>query len=294
MPTRLATPDRPRYSPRVLTQTDILTPSLLARFRATLDLPADGPVAEQGIHWCLFPPMTPTGALGPDGHPPTGSDGLIPPIPLPRRMWAASDVTFLASLREGDVIRRDSRLISCTEKSGASGRLVFVELEHNLSIDGQPAIREVQTLVYKDMVMSLSPSSGAIPADQGPWMVEEELTPSATLLLRYSALTFNAHRIHYDRRYALEVEGYSDLVVHGPLNATLLLDLARRHGGPVRRFKFRGVAPAYVDRPVRYALRRPENLPEAARNLPEPVEHLPELVVLKTGGQRVMSAWIER
>ncbi len=229
---------------RAQVQTDILTPSLLARFRATLDTTDTGDVAPQGIHWCLCTPDTATAGLDIDGHPKRG--GFLPPIPLPRRMWASSKVVFYAPIVAGAAVERRSTITGIEEKTGGSGALVFVEVDHETSSDGTLAVRERQTLVYREASTAApAPVGKGTPALEG-FQWHRSLTPAEALLFRYSALTFNSHRIHYDRPYATGEEGYRGLVVHGPLTATLLLDLAARDLGPNRlaSFAFRGQSPA--------------------------------------------------
>ncbi|WP_454885178.1 FAS1-like dehydratase domain-containing protein [Sphingomonas oryzagri] len=227
---------------------DRLTRSLAERFAATLDRP--GPVnhAPQGIHWCLATPEAATAWLGPDGH-----AAIDPDLP-PRRMWASSEVRFLAPIPIERGIERRSRLLDRIEKQGSSGRLLFVTLEHVISVAGEPAIEETQTIVYREPAAITAPAprpvfAGDLPPD-GPW--RRTIVPSPALLFRYSALTFNSHRIHYDLPYARDVEGYPGLVVHGPLMATLLLDLADRELGSNRltRFAFRAQQPAFAGEPI--------------------------------------------
>lgn len=237
--------------PRQERRSDRLDVALLARFLATFDrAPRDtGP---QGIHWCLCTPDAATATLGADGHP-AGGGGFLPPSPLPRRMWAASAVTFHAPIAVGAAVERVSTVAEVTEKTGASGTLLFVEVDHRTLADGALAVEERQTLVYRE-----PPAPGApAPAPPAPvaderWDWRREIMPTPPLLFRYSALTFNTHRIHYDQPYATGVEGYAGLVVHGPLMASLLLDLADRELGPDRlaSFRFRAVAPAFVDAPL--------------------------------------------
>lgn len=240
---------------------DRLTPQAFSRWLATLDRVApDGNVTPQGYHWCLALPDAPTARLGPDGHPlRDDGDGLLPPIPKPRRMWAASQLEFVQPLRVGEAIERRSRIASIAEKSGGSGALVFVDIAHETHGDAGLAVRETQSLVYRDPA-----PAGATPAARGkggfdptPWDAHRTLTPSEALLFRYSALTFNSHRIHYDLPYARDVEGYRGLVVHGPLTATLLLDLAQRELGDnvLKSFGFRGVSPAYCGEMLHLVLR---------------------------------------
>lgn len=229
---------------------DRLDSALLARFLATFDREAreTGP---QGIHWCLCTPDTPTAGLGTDGHP-AGGGGFLPPSPLPRRMWASSAVTFHAPIRLGAAVERVSTVAEVTEKTGGSGKLLFVEVDHRTSADGALAVEERQTLVYRAPPAPGSTPPPPTPAANERWDWRRELVPAPPLLFRYSALTFNTHRIHYDLAYARGQEGYPGLVVHGPLMASLLLDLADRELGTDRlaSFRFRAVAPAFADAPL--------------------------------------------
>lgn len=240
-----------RWIGRSETRTDQLTPQLLERFCATLDLDATADIAPQGIHWCLCLPNAPTATLGSDGHPlrDDSLDSFLPPIPLPRRMWASSKVEFLAPIAAGAKIERLSTVASITEKSGNSGALVFVDVDHETRADGALAVKERQTIVYRDAGENPLPQPGQGLPD---WPWHRALTPSEPLLFRYSALTFNSHRIHYDQPYATEVEGYRGLVVHGPLTATLLLDLTARELGSnaLSSFAFRGQSPAIAGEPL--------------------------------------------
>ena len=231
---------------------DLLSPALVDRFRAALDLPGDaaraGDIAPRLIHFCLCQPAVPTKALGTDGHPETG--GFLPPVPLPRRMWAASALHFNGDLRVGDVVRRRSRIADVTAKQGRSGTLCFVTVEHEVSVDGREAIAERQSIVYREAETATGAPAATDPADAGETVVTRDITPP--LLFRYSALTFNAHRIHYDLPYAVQEEGYPALVVHGPLQATLLLHLAAQccAGRPPDKFEFRSISPLFANDPV--------------------------------------------
>jgi 3-methylfumaryl-CoA hydratase len=243
------------------TREDVVDAGLVERFVATLDTaPAANGLAPQGIHWCLAPPSAPTALLGPDGHPVREDAGLLPPIPMPRRMWASSKVAFLAPLRIGERVRRTSRVAAVTEKSGGSGKLVFVEVEH-VTAGSEEAVREVQTIVYREAAAASGAPSPPVRgeasfAPQG--MAHRLIVPEPPLLFRYSALTFNSHRIHYDLPYTTNEEGYRGLVVHGPLMATLLLDLARRELGEqaLATFTFRGVSPAVAGEALHLTLGR--------------------------------------
>jgi 3-methylfumaryl-CoA hydratase len=229
---------------------DLVTPRLVNGFRATLNdagRPAiDGDEAPAGIHWCLAPTVALQSALGPDGHPTRG--GFLPPVPLDRRMWAGAALTFRDPLRVGDHVQRTSTVIDVLFKEGHSGVLCFVTVEHVLRTSRGQAIQERQDIVYRDggdrtKPATSAPSRPALPAPQ--WRTT--FLPDPVLLFRYSALTFNGHRIHYDRIYCIEEEGYPGLVVHGPLQATLLLRLAAsaQGGRPPAGFSFRAVRPCF-------------------------------------------------
>ena len=243
---------------------DEADPGHFARWCAALDRspPTDGTVP-QGFHWCLGLPDAPTAALGQDGHPyrADSAASFLPSIPLPRRMWAASAVEFHLPLLVGEQVTRVSRVQSVTEKTGGSGQLVFVDVAHETSGPRGLAVREVQSLVYRD-----APAAGSPPAppplgeavfDPADWPVHRALVPTPPLLFRYSALTFNSHRIHYDAPYAVGEENYRGLVVHGPLTATLLLDLVQRELGDntLKSFAFRGLSPAICGEMLHLVLR---------------------------------------
>ena len=243
---------------------DRIDPAPYARWLATLDseAPAEGNVS-QGYHWCLALPDTPTEGLGADGHPLRDSfpKSFLPPVPQSRRMWASSKVEFLAPLRVGAAVERRSKVAAVTAKTGASGPLVFIDIAHETHADGALAVREVQSLVYRDPPAAGSPLASLAPGpdafDPADWDAHRALVPGEPLLFRYSALTFNSHRIHYDAPYATGVEAYRGLVVQGPLTATLLLDLARRHmrENAFKTFNFRGVSPAIAGEMLHLALR---------------------------------------
>jgi 3-methylfumaryl-CoA hydratase len=231
------------------TREDQVTLWPLAALAATLDRadlpPREGDPVPPLWHWLYFLPTEAQSALGPDGHPARGA--FLPPVELPRRMWAGSRLTFHHPLRAGESIRRVSTIASIEGKSGRSGPLVFVVVRHEISNPAGLAITEEHDIVYRG-----HGAGGATPpaAPEGAsW--ERTIAPDDVLLFRYSALTFNGHRIHYDRRYAVETEGYPGLVVHGPLIATLLLDLVRRRlpAADVAQFQFRAVSPLYDTAP---------------------------------------------
>jgi len=228
-------------------RTDTITAAPLAALAAALDrddpAPATGTAVPPLWHWLYFLPIARQSELGPDGHPRRG--GFLPPVELPRRMWAGGRLTFERPLRVGEVATRTSRIDDVTAKDARSGPLVFVTVRHTLSTPEGHAISEAHDIVYRGLP---APGSAATP----PRAPTDEtfartVVPDDVLLFRYSALTFNGHRIHYDRRYVTEVEGYPGLVVHGPLIATLLLDLLGRERptATVARFDFKAVSPLF-------------------------------------------------
>jgi 3-methylfumaryl-CoA hydratase len=235
---------------------ETLVPTPLLALAATLDRPA--PPVETGAelpplwHWLYFLPRPRAGELGPDGHPRRGD--FLPPVPLPRRMWAGSRLEFRAPLRVSDRVTRVSTIDEITAKEGRSGPLVFVKVRHELRCNGaaEAALVEHHDIVYRAArradELPLQPQAAPVAA-----LWQRQIVPDPVLLFRYSALTFNGHRIHYDRSYATGVEGYPGLVVHGPLLATLLLDLLDRHAGGARLagFAFKAVRPTFDLRPFR-------------------------------------------
>lgn len=198
-------------------------------------------------HWLYFWDVKPPAGLGADGHPAKG--GFLPPVPLPRRMWAGGRLTFHRPLLLGAKARKTSTITAVTEKTGKSGTLVFVTVRHELDGGEGLSVSEEQDLVYREPAAGALTAPVAAPAPAVPWV--ETVSPDPVLLFRYSALTMNGHRIHYDRPYAMEEEAYPGLVVHGPLQATLLLRLAvSRLGTPVTGFEFRGQQPAFDGAPL--------------------------------------------
>jgi 3-methylfumaryl-CoA hydratase len=196
-------------------------------------------------HWLYFWDVRPPEGLGPDGHPARG--GFLPPVPLPRRMWAGGRVKFLQPLRLGDRVSRVSTILNVETKTGRSGTLVFVTVQHELAGAEGLAVVEEQDIVYREPAApgaaTLPPEGAAGPT--APW--RRDVSPDTVLLFRYSALTMNGHRIHYDLPYARDEEAYPALVVHGPLQATLLADLGVRNlSRPVTSFDFRGQSPAFA------------------------------------------------
>jgi 3-methylfumaryl-CoA hydratase len=227
---------------------DLVTAQLVKGLRATLFLdigtPAPGDAAPFTVHWCLGQPVYPMAMLGPDGHPTRG--GFLPPVPLPRRMWAGGAIEFVEPLRVGDAVTRSSTIADVTLKTGSTGALCFVSVQHEIATPRGVAIRERQDLVYRDV--SPADAAPAKPAAPSPAATHREThLADPVLLFRYSALTFNGHRIHYDRDYVTKVEGYPGLIVHGPMQAALLVEFAAKlHGGAApKTFSYRGVQPMF-------------------------------------------------
>ena len=197
-------------------------------------------------HWLYFLPQAPQSQIGPDGHPVRG--GFLPPVPLPRRMWAGGRLQWQTNnpLRVGDAAQKQSRIASVKHKSGRTGDLLFVEVEHAFSNAQGVCLTETHDIVYRAAAEPGAPEVPPTAAEtDAPW--QREFVPDPVSLFRYSALTFNGHRIHYDRSYATQVEGYPGLVVHGPLIATLLVDLVRkqRPDAVVASFQFRAMRPTF-------------------------------------------------
>ncbi len=228
--------------------TDTVTAQLVKGLRATLFLPIGEPKAGDAapftVHWCLAPAVVPMSELGPDGHPARG--GFLPPVPLPRRMWAGGELELLDCLRVGDDVTRTSRIADVNLKTGSTGALCFVAVDHEITTPRGTAIRERHNIVYRD-VSTASPAP-AKPAAPPPKAQHRETHMADTVLLfRYSALTFNGHRIHYDRDYVTKVEGYPGLIFHGPLQASFMIEFAAKlHGGTApKKVSYRGVQPLF-------------------------------------------------
>jgi 3-methylfumaryl-CoA hydratase len=228
-----------------------IDPDRVAALANTLDLkdiPAEGEGLPAAWHWIFFNPFVRRSEVGADGHPRKG--GFLPDVGLPRRMWAGGRLRYYAPLSVGAQAERSSEILSVTPKSGKAGRLVFVTVRHLVTSGGCTCIEEEQDIVYREPPQpgAAAPPMQSAPIDAG-W--SEAVTPDPVLLFRFSALTSNAHRIHYDTPYACNEEGYPDLVVHGPLISSLLQGLAQRARPDQRlvRFDFRAVSPLFVDRP---------------------------------------------
>ena len=230
--------------------TDTATPTPCAALSATFDQDARRPEAGTTLpplwHWLYFLPLVQRSDIGADGHARRG--GFLPPVPLPRRMWAGSQFEFHQPLRIGDALVRRSTIQDVTEKSGRTGPLVFVKVRHEIRRAGEAdlALTEWHDVVYREAAQPGDAAPTPRPArPDAAW--EKQWVPDDVLLFRYSALTFNGHRIHYDRQYVTEVEGYPGLVVHGPMVATLLLELLRERlpGAQLRSYEFRAVRPLF-------------------------------------------------
>jgi len=233
---------------------DIVTAQLVRALRATLFMepgaPKPGDAAPLTAHWCLAQPVAAMSALGPDGHPARG--GFLPPVPLPRRMWAGGKLEFVDRICVGDEVTRSSKIADVALKSGSSGALCFVTVEHTVSTRRGIATRERQDIVYRDPPPPAKSQLAPAAADvTPPGALHRSHMADPVLLFRYSALTFNGHRIHYDREYAMGVEGYPGLVFHGPLQATLLVEFAAEQlGGKMpKSFSYRGVQPLFDGAP---------------------------------------------
>jgi 3-methylfumaryl-CoA hydratase len=221
---------------------------------ATLDYPPERPAAGTPLpalwHWLYFLPLHRRSELQTDGHAKRG--GFLPPVPLPRRMWAGGEYAFHAPLRVGETLTRLSTIEDVTVKQGRSGALAFVRVRHEIRRHGeaQPALTEHHDIVYRETPKPDEAPAPPVPAPAGGAWAHEHVADDV-LLFRYSALTFNGHRIHYDRRYVTGVEGYPGLVVHGPLIATLLVEALRREvpGADVAGFRFRAIRPTFDARP---------------------------------------------
>jgi 3-methylfumaryl-CoA hydratase len=232
----------PNY--RSETRTDTVTVAPLVALSALLDrddpAPKAGDSAPPLAHWLYFLPAYRQSEAGPDGH---AVKGFLPPVDLPRRMWAGSRLEFLRPLVVGAKVTRVSRIAAVSEKEGRSGKLVFVTVRHEVSDAGGLVLRDEHDIVFRgETTLAAKP----VPAPrEETW--RREIHPDPVLLFRYSAVTFNSHRIHYDHPYVTRVERYPGLVVHGPLTATLLVDLLRREAPDVdlRTFAFRALRPLY-------------------------------------------------
>lgn len=256
------------YIGRSETHEDRVDARLVEGLAATLSRPAPEGALPPLWHWMLFQDWKPASGLGPDGHPRRG--GFLPPVHhLERRMWAGGRVSFAGDLRSGDAVRRTSTIQKIDSKTGGSGELVFVTVRHQLEGPRGPVLDEEQDIVYRGAGGAAIKDAPAAP--DWPDASRAEVMPDSVLLFRYSALTGNGHRIHYDHPYVTEVEGYPGLVVHGPLQATWLARHALDMAGPgarLARFRYRGQRPAISGNPLSLLGRR-----EGARVLLETRDH---------------------
>ena len=230
---------------RTFASDDLVTPRTANALAAVLDDPVTltaGDPAPLGIHWCLSPDIVPMQRLGEDGHPAGG--GFLPPVPLPRRMWAGGSLEFMDELRVGDPVHRSSRIEDVAVKKGRTGLLCFVAVRHDYATVRGAALSERHDIVYRD---GNGRTAIAPPEPRAPLADRTDVVAATPMLLmRYSAASLNGHRIHYDREYCIREEGYPGLVVHGPLQATLLLRMAARlRSAAPLRFSYRAAAPLF-------------------------------------------------
>jgi 3-methylfumaryl-CoA hydratase len=233
---------------------DELDPWAAQAAASMLDCDGLDPEAGDGLpplwHWFYFLATVPQSRLAQDGHPERG--GFMPPIDLPRRMFAGSRMTFHRPLRLGQVAERCATIRDVRQKSGRSGRLAFVTVDYTLSQGDELCIEEQQDIVYREAGAPVPAPDYVSPPATPAATWAREVTADSRLLFRFSALTFNAHRIHYDRAYARDEEGYPGLIVHGPLTAMLLADLVSRNDSRrISHFSFRGAAPLFDLAPLR-------------------------------------------
>lgn len=225
---------------------DLLDPARAAAMQAALDLAGPAPMAGDALppfwHYAYFWEPLPPAGLGRDGHPRTGD--FIPDLGLPRRMWAGGNLQFHAPLVIGTAAQKKTKIVDVSRKDARTGPLAIVTLQHEFSQGGQVCVTEDQSLIYRtdSAAGAEKPVPPVAPTDE---TVKQIRKYSSTDLFRYSALTFNGHRIHYDRDYAMGVEGYDGLIVHGPLLAQNLLNLAQSLLGEVKTFRFRATAPLF-------------------------------------------------
>jgi 3-methylfumaryl-CoA hydratase len=227
---------------------DHVTAFPLTAMAATLDAHEAGGVVPPLWHWLYFLPVVPLAEVGPDGHPKRG--GFLPPVPLPRRMWAGGRLTFHAPLKVGERAIRTSTITRIEEKTGRTGRLVFVTVRHAIEAAGSLSLEEEHDIVYRDAPQPGARGPEPEPAPAGEtW--QRTVNADPVMLFRYSALTFNGHRIHYDHPYVTQVEGYPGLIVHGPLIATLLVELVRRERpeATLRSFDFKALRSTFANQP---------------------------------------------
>ncbi len=295
-----STRDWSEWLGRSETVTDTASVTAATGLAAILDRPTPGAGPDAGEpttlfplgHWLQFTPTAAMSELGPDGHPRLG--GFMPPLPLPRRMWAGSSLEFHSPIGVGQELEKTTTIAQITPKNGSSGALCFVELVHEIRAAGTLAVTERQTIVYREAVavdpQAPSPARDPRPDVEAPagWDWSRSARPTTAQLFRYSAVTFNSHRIHYDLPYATEVEGYPRLVVHGPLTATLLLDafLAERPGAQLRGFEFSARSPLFAGELIHLLGRDIEVADDVAGS------HAQELIALAPTGKPAVKATV--
>lgn len=241
-------PDFSTWIGRRVERQDQISERLVAEFKATFSPHlAGGTAPPPGIHWCLSPDTLTMGELGPDGHSLSGI--YLPDVGLPRRMWAGGEVITHGDFAPGDLVTKTSTIENVAFKSGKSGKLCFVTVRNRYAAHGELVIDDRQDIVYREpapLAASTVHSDPIVATAVDHW----DVTPSPVMLFHYSAMSFNGHRIHYDEPYARGIEGYEGLVVHGPLQATLMLNLAASLlGRQARRFSYRGVQPLICNKP---------------------------------------------
>ncbi|MDH3472816.1 MAG: MaoC family dehydratase N-terminal domain-containing protein [Rhodospirillales bacterium] len=251
-----------RWIGRSEEQSDVIDVLRACAMQATLDV--DGPPLREGDalphlwHWLYFWSLAPHAALGPDGHAARGE--FLPPIHLPRRMWAGGRITFTKPLKIGATATRQAKVADIKRKHGSSGQLVFVTIEYEIADAEGPCLKEIQDVVFREAAKpgEKLERGEAAPAVL-PW--RKKITPDPLLLFRYSALTFNGHRIHYDLKYATQEEGYPGLIVHGPLLATLMMELAREkvQDREITGFVYRALRPVFDTAPISIGGRNCQN-----------------------------------
>jgi 3-methylfumaryl-CoA hydratase len=229
---------------------DVPNTRLVEAYRATLEpylAPTASGHAPLAMHWCLAPGAAPMADLSIDGI--ARGSGFMPDVPLPRRMWAGGEIATFATIPVGEPVVRRSTIQDVTLKTGSTGQLLFIAIEHDYLVGGEVAVRDRQNSVFREAAGDAAPAAPTAGASQ-PADVTWTIAPSAVLLFRYSALTFNSHRIHYDRSYTTAVEGYAGLIVHGPLQGSFAFNLAAVIGGSApTRFTYRNLSPLTDDAP---------------------------------------------
>lgn len=229
---------------------DEVSVNLEKRFRATIDedpgSPQKGEMASSGIHWALAPAIVKSSLLGKDSHPAKG--GFLPPVPLPRRMWAGCQTKFFKPLFIGNEVKKISSIVDVNLKDGKSGLLCFVKAKYDFYVNNELVIEEFHDIVYRDLLKQDKSIRKVNTLPNFDPVYKEKIHTHPTMLFRYSAITFNGHRIHYDYPYSTQEEGYKDLVFHGPLQATLMLRAAEKYKNKkVIQFSHKGVAPVYAN-----------------------------------------------